>query len=230
MKIESNQNNKMKIAIAGQICSGKTTLAKMIIDKYPELRFKKTSFASQLKKIVNELFSPDKKDRELLIRVGSSMREINPNVWVNYVLSKTESTNSSWIIDDLRFENEFIHLKKTKSWKFIKIEISDELRKKRIRALYPDDYEIHFKYLEQEKKELDKINSSEFDEIFHVQEETHELQLKEIENQLEKFMENNFIEKPDYTNTDEERDPIFFLGFVMWGLFLSKILYNYLIN
>ena len=45
----------IKIAIAGGICSGKTTLAEMIKEKYRHYNFQKISFATKLKSIVQEL-------------------------------------------------------------------------------------------------------------------------------------------------------------------------------
>jgi adenylate kinase family enzyme len=221
---------KVKIAIAGSICSGKTTLAKMIAKKYSSYHFHHISFATKIKSIVQELFHPDKKDRELLIEVGSNMRRIVPDVWINYVLYKTEHSNHfSWIIDDLRFKNEFDKLKQSKDWKIIKIELSDDIREQRIRALYPDDFNIHLGCLSKEKKELDSIDNNQFDMVFKVTKNDSESQYLEIEQQLETFMK-KYFEKEHDNDIDEERDPICWLAFVMWGLLLSRIIYNYMIN
>ena len=95
------------------------------------------------------------------------MREIDPNVWVNYIENKYNS-NSKVIIDDLRYENEAIMLKKN-GFFIIKLEISHELQHKRIKNLYKCDYDSHIKNINhQSESSIDSIGNSIFDLIINV--------------------------------------------------------------
>ena len=93
----------MKIAICGKMCSGKSTIANML--KEYDDRFKIFSFGNKIKVLANELFDMDlkNKDRSLMIAIGSKMREINPDVWVNYIIKETKDEEFC-IIDDLNFK------------------------------------------------------------------------------------------------------------------------------
>ena len=127
----------MKIAIQGPMCSGKTTLANMImnIDK----RYTKFSFGQPIKDLATELFNMKGKDRSLLISIADKMREIDQDVWVNYTLKKTQHNNHC-IVDDLRFQNE---VDKMKGWTIISLQTPIEERIKRIKRIYPTNYEDH---------------------------------------------------------------------------------------
>tara|TARA_Y100001958_G_C21230745_1_gene556462 strand:+ start:776 stop:1291 length:516 start_codon:yes stop_codon:yes gene_type:complete len=133
----------MKIAICGKMCSGKSTIANML--KEYDDRFEIFSFANKIKVLANELFNMDlkNKDRSLMIAIGSKMREIDPDVWVNYIIKETKDKEFC-IIDDLRFQNELDILEKN-DWKIISLNISQELQIERIKNLYKDNYEDHFK-------------------------------------------------------------------------------------
>lgn len=136
----------MKIAIAGQICSGKSTLANYLIEKYPFLI--KKSFAGKVKEIATDLFDMKEKDRNLLQSIGTSMRSINPDVWVNYIIKCDEK---HIIIDDLRYENE-ARILKDNNWYIIRLNITDELQKSRIIKTYPDTFQEHLNNLEHESE------------------------------------------------------------------------------
>ena len=101
----------MKIAISGKMCSGKSTIAKLI--KEYDNRYEIYSFGKKVKLIANELFGMDleDKDRTLLIQIASKLREIDINVWANYIINQTKDKEYC-IIDDLRFQNEFLIAKK----------------------------------------------------------------------------------------------------------------------
>jgi len=133
----------MKIAICGKMCSGKSTIANML--KEYDDRFKIFSFGNKIKVLANELFDMDlkNKDRSLMIAIGSKMREINPDVWVNYIIKETKDEEFC-IIDDLRFQNELDILEKN-DWKIISLNISEELQTERIKNLYKDNYDDHLK-------------------------------------------------------------------------------------
>ena len=133
----------MKIAITGKMCSGKTTLSNYLCQIEP--RFQVFSFGKKVKQVASDLFdmNPKVKDRSLLTSIGQKMREINPDVWGNYVIKQTEGINYC-LVDDLRYQNEYLALAKN-DWRIIQLTISDDLQEKRIREIYPDNYEDHLK-------------------------------------------------------------------------------------
>jgi len=136
----------MKIAISGPMCSGKTTIANLICNLYPD--YKIYSFGGKIKELAKELFDMgDIKDRSLLINIANKMKDINKDVWINYLLKQCSNKNNC-IIDDLRFVNELESLKDDNSWYFIVIQIPKEIRIKRIKELYPKNYEDHIKNMD----------------------------------------------------------------------------------
>ena len=136
----------MKIAICGKMCSGKSTLCNYIQDTFPELKFQRTAMAKRLKELATELFDmdPKTKNRELLIKLGGKMREINQNVWANYVIKETyqldsNMESSNWLLDDCRYKNEFDILREN-GWTIIKLNVSEKTQKERLQFLYPDNF------------------------------------------------------------------------------------------
>lgn len=154
----------MKVAICGKMCSGKSHLAKLIVNKYPE--YKILSYGQKVKDIASEMFGMTTKDRSLLIQVASKLREIDPDVWSKYVLKQARDLDNC-IIDDLRFQNELDGLINNDSdWIFIKLNISKKLQESRIKNLYCDDYKDHIDNAnhESEKNELDFKNNK----VIHI--------------------------------------------------------------
>jgi len=140
----------MKIAIYGPMCSGKTTVANIIKELYPE--YKIYSFGQKIKDIAKDLFNMQHKDRTLLISIADKLREIDEDVWAKYIVDKTNSLDHC-IIDDLRFQNE---LNLLKDWKIICLTTSDDIRLERLKSLYTENYEDHIKNM-QHKSETDTL-------------------------------------------------------------------------
>jgi cytidylate kinase len=141
----------MKIAIYGPMCSGKTTVAK-IIQEIDE-RYEIYSFGQKIKELASELFDMKGKDRSLLIHIADKMREIDKDVWVKNVIRQTRG-NEFCLIDDLRFQNELNHLK---DWKIICLITPEEVRVRRLKEIYPDNYEDHIKNM-MHPSETDTLN------------------------------------------------------------------------
>lgn len=96
------------IALVGRAWAGKTTVAEMLID----YGFIRASIARPLKNIAWELFGARKKDRKLLQAIGTKMREIDPDVWINYCLRYIEAYRPHPVaIDDCRYLNEAAELR-----------------------------------------------------------------------------------------------------------------------
>ena len=130
----------MKIAISGPMCSGKSTIAKLI--KKFNNEYEIYSFGNEIKNIAYELFNMKEKNRSLLIKIANQMKEIDKDVWAKYVLKQTNNHNNC-IIDDLRFQNE-LDLLENDDWYFIVLNMNIDERKKRIKSEYPDNYQDHF--------------------------------------------------------------------------------------
>lgn len=145
----------MKIGILGKMASGKSTLASRIIEKHPNMRL--FSLASPVKEMAKILFNMQGKDRELLQKVGTKMREIDPDVWVNLVLAKIKRDNiQDVIIDDVRYENEIVKLKKT-GFKIYYLEIDSQTQEKYLKETYKNNYETHLKCCNHESEQADTL-------------------------------------------------------------------------
>ena len=131
----------MKIAVTGKMCSGKTTLCNYLCEIEP--RFQIFSFGKKVKDVASDLFQmdPQIKDRTLLTSIGQKMREINKDVWINYVVQQCKDVEYC-LVDDLRYQNEYEALVKN-GFKIIQLNISDELQEYRIRNIYPNNYKDH---------------------------------------------------------------------------------------
>ena len=86
---------------------------------------------------------PNFKDRTLLTSIGQKMREINPDVWANYIIQQTKDKDFC-LIDDLRYQNEYELLAK-EGWRIIQLTISKELQEERIKKMYLSNYQDHLK-------------------------------------------------------------------------------------
>ena len=134
----------MKIAIAGKMCSGKTTLCNHIIKKYPH--HIKKSIAGKVKEIATEMFGMKEKDRKLLQTIGTQFREIDNDVWIKYLINQNLD---NVIIDDLRYENEA---------KLLRLNINEKLQIERIKNTYTN-WDQHIKNINHESElEIDKID------------------------------------------------------------------------
>ena len=83
----------MKIGICGKMCSGKSTLAKKIIEYYYNDEYVKDSFAGKIYEIAHDVFNMKDKNRVLLQQIGTKMRDINKDVWINFIIKLNISSN-----------------------------------------------------------------------------------------------------------------------------------------
>jgi len=131
----------MKVAIAGQMASGKTTLAKALAEA---LNGTIMSLGGKVKDVGRDLFGMQVKDRPLLQQIGMKMREIRPDVWIEYLDRAAESSDSEVVlVDDCRFINEAEWFKRH-DWILIRLSIDEELQKSRLMDTYPEDWEVHW--------------------------------------------------------------------------------------
>ena len=139
----------MKIAIAGQMASGKTTLADQLQTELEDLDYRvaRHSLASKVKQIGSDLFGMTEKDRPLLQKIGMKMREIRPAVWIEYVNRSIEKDLAAdkydvAIVDDVRFINE-ANFFNDNEWQVIRLRIDEDLQQARLQKTY-EDWEVHW--------------------------------------------------------------------------------------
>ena len=111
-----------RIAFIGRICSGKSYYSQSLCRKYG---FIKKSFGDKPKELCVDLFDMHGKDRKLIQTVAEKIKEIDPNVWVSYIVKSISQDTARIVIDDCRFHNEFNALKEL-GFYFIYIDISKE--------------------------------------------------------------------------------------------------------
>lgn len=139
-----------RVAFAGKICSGKTTLAKHVIDvaKRNRLMVQRVAFGDFVKEMATRYFDYDRtkyKNRELLVKLGTSMRTIQPDVWVNCLKKHILNSDAQhWVVDDVRHENE-VHALHQLGFTILRIDIPEEVRIARVKKTYPDTYEEHLR-------------------------------------------------------------------------------------
>lgn len=169
----------VKIAFAGPMASGKTTLANLLCERHPGLCFQRTSFAERLKELARELFGMQSKDRELLIHLGRNLRDIDADVFVNSVICRVHSARRNdararnWILDDLRFRNEYDALRRD-GWHIIRLRASEDVRVERLQLLYsPEEAEIHARNLrDASETNLGALSDSMFDCVLYTDDDS----------------------------------------------------------
>ena len=162
----------MKIAISGKMCSGKSTLADMLINFFQEsynINCIKYSFANGIYEIAKNVFYMKNKDRHLLQQIGEKMREIDKDIWIKKTINDIYKNNDNHvIIDDLRFINELEYVKKHNFFT-IRLNISKYEQDSRIMSTYPDTYIKHTNNLNNISEiDLDNIPHNNFDIIINV--------------------------------------------------------------
>jgi hypothetical protein len=130
----------LKIAVAGEIRSGKDTVCNYINHKTGG-KMQVLYFAEGIAEIIKDYFPEawygDGKPRHHYQEIGQFMRSLNPDVWVNntemkYTLLKMAGFDS-FMCTDLRQRNEYDWLK-ANGFTVIKVETSPEIRVERMKA------------------------------------------------------------------------------------------------
>lgn len=170
----------MKIAITGKMCSGKSTIAKILSES--DERFKIYSFGLKVKEVAKDLFDMKEKDRTLLTTLGTKMREIDPDVWTKYIIKQTKQ-NTHCIVDDLRYQNEYEELNK-EGFLIIQLHIDEDIQEKRIKEMYPNNYEDHLnnRNHSSEKNEFKWLNDN------HITINANNDNIGEIINKINSFI------------------------------------------
>jgi len=156
----------IKIAIIGKMCAGKSTISNKIIDYYKkrDIIIKKRSFSEPIYHIAKTIFGMKKKNRKLLQQIGTKIREINKNVFVDYIIN---DISENTIIDDCRFINELNALYKA-GFTIIKINIPKDIQKERIIKTYPETWKNHIENLNhQSETTIENMDSRKINNIIN---------------------------------------------------------------
>lgn len=125
-------NKTIKIALFGKMRSGKDTVGKMLIE---ELGFKRYAFGDGIGAIIAEYFPQDwakGKPRGHYQLIGQTFRQLDEEVWINYLLNKVEQDGATRVVvTDGRQQNESKRLKE-EGYVIVKVEAPEEIRIKRI--------------------------------------------------------------------------------------------------
>lgn len=131
----TDDKNKIKIALAGKMRSGKDAIGEYAVNKYGFVRY---AFGDQVREVCSYLFPEqmkDKKPRQILQRTGQFCRSIDEDIWVNRCFNEMSCDNfDRIIITDLRQPNEYQRCKK-EGFTIIKIEADDNIRLERMNRL-----------------------------------------------------------------------------------------------
>ncbi len=161
----------MKIAFAGKIASGKTTIASAI-SKY--INAERIGFADKVREIVRDLYGPgNEKNRKLLTGVGMGLRAVDPDTWVRVVLDATKDSLSNWVLDDIRFPNELRGLQNA-GWVTVRLVVSKPERHSRIKKKYGVSAQEHMQYAQHvSETSLDDVDNSAFDYVIDCSDTTN---------------------------------------------------------
>ena len=157
------------VAISGKMCTGKSTLLKILQSKEP--LFTRVSLADPVKDVAWNYFMMPKgeKDRKLLQQIGQRFRSIRASVWIdilhhkgNLMLTKGEFP----ICDDVRFPNELESMR-DKNWVLVRLTLPEEEQLNRIKRTYGNGWEGHWVNRNEESEtSLDNIGDNEFNFVF----------------------------------------------------------------
>jgi hypothetical protein len=138
-----------RIAFAGPMCTGKTTLANILVNEFGYYRM---AFADKLKEAVLQLFGPFEKDdsgRKMLQEFSADIKKWDSQIWIRHLLETAEKMlydydygyggRAKIVVDDLRFMEEYEALKKN-GFVIIGLSMQEDPRWERIQRHYPDTH------------------------------------------------------------------------------------------
>ena len=155
----------MRIALSGLKRSGKDTIGSYLIQNYSCKRF---AFADEVKRLARELFPEEfvqnDKPVDLLQWLGNTMRQRNPDVWINKLSTMIQLTKDpvpNLVVTDVRYPNEVQALKNL-GFTIVKVQVPVEVSIERSKAT-----EVNFteELLLHESEQLAQSNEQYYDYI-----------------------------------------------------------------
>jgi dephospho-CoA kinase len=141
----------VKIALCGKMRSGKDTVANFLREqhKFTGFRFSEGIWET-ICLLYPHIYASKEKPRKLLQDIGQKLREVDPNIWVNYTLQQIEEVGANRVVvTDLRQPNEFNVLKE-QGFFIVRVSAEDGIRLNRILA-ENDNFDIQDLYHETER-------------------------------------------------------------------------------
>jgi len=129
---------QIKIGILGEIRAGKDTVAQLFaheIKKVSKSRIQFLAFSTGIHDVIGltmpELYD-DGKPREALQHIGQSLRQLKPDVWIDYLFNSnaykwSELSGENIFVTDVRQPNEALRLQE-QGFKIIKVTASEDVR------------------------------------------------------------------------------------------------------
>lgn len=134
MRQDSGTDRSLRLLLVGRAGSGKDETARYLVERYG---FRRYAFADKLKEIVRDLWPEafkEAKPRTLLQAVGQCLRQVDPDVWVNYLLRCIEAERPlRAVVTDCRYRNE-LELCNEKGFLPVVVVCPDEVRNARLAA------------------------------------------------------------------------------------------------
>lgn len=155
----------MRIALSGLKRSGKDTIGNYLIQNYACKRY---AFADEVKRLAKELFPEEfvqnDKPVDLLQWLGNTMRQRNPDVWINKLSTKillTKDPVPNIVVTDVRYPNEVQALKNL-GFTIVKVQVPVEVSIERSKAT-----EVNFteELLLHESEQLAQSNEQYYDYV-----------------------------------------------------------------
>lgn len=131
-KHEQLSHSPKRIALCGQISSGKSVVAAHLVQRYG---FEQYSFAHKLKTLCVDLFGMESKDRVLLQRVSAKLREVDNDVWLLYLVNRMP-IDRDIVVSDVRYVDEY-ELLLDLGFLMLRMQVSRSSQLNRIKGLYP---------------------------------------------------------------------------------------------
>lgn len=126
------------LAVIGKMGAGKTTIAEWLV---AGAGYTRGSFAAKLKDIATLIWGLDAlTDRDKLQRLGTAVRDIDEDAWVNLAIRQMESQRrtspvySRFVVDDCRFPNEYWKLKE-QGFLVLRVVADEDLRVQRLEKI-----------------------------------------------------------------------------------------------
>lgn len=131
----------LKIAVTGEMRSGKNLVSKMIIDLNDNRKIEEIRFAEGIENVIwsyfPEAIGEGRKPRKHYQIIGQSFRKLNPNIWIEWLENEYHVNvligRVNMIVTDLRQPNEEKWLRDN-GFTIIKVETDKEIRIERIKA------------------------------------------------------------------------------------------------
>lgn len=152
-KIRQDDTPQLRIAITGKMRAGKDTFTEELAERLEKLDYEVhiIPFGEALKEYAHQLFPSEYdehyKPRELYQWFGQTLRQRNPNIWIEHVAqainvknaktflySRTDKQKVAHIITDLRQPNEY-QFCLNNDFIIVKVECDDEERLRRMNNL-----------------------------------------------------------------------------------------------